>query len=727
MSANLLELQEMLRNIDMGSVQKVASGQSGKAAQLLGMDELRRRGEQMQEAKANQAEQQMQQPPMVDQYLAASQQMMGQSAPMPPQIMPAPAQQGIGSIPGAPYGPMSGGDPRAGYGHGMPPQMKSAPPRPQMNPMAPAQPPQQMPPQMMATGGAVMKAKEGPTRFAASPPKLNVSQKQGFGPLAVDFLDFLGRKDKVKDSSLKSELAAMLMMANPLREKTTSIPVTPSGINRVIELYKAGGKRDPDYYDEESQMWVRDPLKEDQLYPTPPSSLEKMLGYSDGGAVRRFDEGGRVDRMFEIYQNLSDEQRVIADNIIAKAQTLGMDPNLALAQAINESGLVPVAKSEKGARGVFQLMPGTAKDLGVEDITDIDQNIMGGLMYYGQMLNKYGNEADALAAYNAGPGAFDRYGGIPPFEETQNYARDIPLLRDRIASARAESEIPLGPSIPEGPADEGLTQAERFRRQAQEMRGGRPPETTLPFSTPTGRTTVSGIPILDMNTGRGDVPEPVDVARALPPGVFRESQMKQLPREYGSIFKERPELFNAAPGREAKVDGEGMVDATDEMFDEIVDKSRKIRVGPESSSSSETIKSGKLRPLFDMMMRSGLGLAAGENIGEAGIAGLTQATDLAQQRREDARAEAADKLRARLGESEIELNRLRGQAIGGMDASEARQAAIKELTGTDVGFLAKPDAEREALIQQAMVKYMRGGYGMPSASPLNVTPFNANY
>ena len=95
MSANLLELQEMLRNIDMGSVRKVASGQSGKAAQLLGMDELKRRGEQMQEAKANEAEQGMQQPPMVDQFLAASQQMMGQPAPAPPQMPPQMAPQVI--------------------------------------------------------------------------------------------------------------------------------------------------------------------------------------------------------------------------------------------------------------------------------------------------------------------------------------------------------------------------------------------------------------------------------------------------------------------------------------------------------------------------------------------------------------------------------------------------------------------------------------------------------
>ena len=126
MTSNLLELQEMLRNLDMGSVQKVAQGQSGKAAQLLGMDEIKRRGEQMQEAKAEEAEQGMQQPPMVDQFLAASQQMMGQTAPMPPQMAQAmppqmpPQQQGIGS----------------------------------MMPQAPMQQPQ-MPPQMMAGGGQV--------------------------------------------------------------------------------------------------------------------------------------------------------------------------------------------------------------------------------------------------------------------------------------------------------------------------------------------------------------------------------------------------------------------------------------------------------------------------------------------------------------------------------------------------------------------------------------------
>jgi hypothetical protein len=134
MTANLLELQEMLRNLDMRSVRRVAQGQSGKAAQLLGVDEIKRRGEQMQEAQANEAEQQMQQPPMVDQYLAMSQQMMGQAPAMPPAI-PGPPQQGIGSMM----------PPQA------PPQMAAAPPPPQMASAPPPGPPVQM----MAGGGSV--------------------------------------------------------------------------------------------------------------------------------------------------------------------------------------------------------------------------------------------------------------------------------------------------------------------------------------------------------------------------------------------------------------------------------------------------------------------------------------------------------------------------------------------------------------------------------------------
>ena len=146
----------------------------------------------------------------------------------------------------------------------------------------------------------VIGPKEGPTRFAVAPPRLNISEKQGFGPLAVDFLDFLGRADdNSKKSSMKSELAAMLMMANPFRENTTSIPLTVGGIKRVIDLYNSGGKIRPDYYDEEAQRFVRDPLAQDRLYPVPPSRLERLLGYQDGGLVKEKEQAGVLRRLLE--------------------------------------------------------------------------------------------------------------------------------------------------------------------------------------------------------------------------------------------------------------------------------------------------------------------------------------------------------------------------------------------------------------------------------------------
>jgi hypothetical protein len=116
------------------------------------------------------------------------------------------------------------------------------------------------------------------------------------------------------------------------------------------------------------------------------------------------------------------------DKVLAEAERQGVDPRLALHVLYKETGNLKdpaSARSSAGAQGVMQLMPGTARELGVKDPMDAQQNIEGGVKYLAQLSRMFDNPKLVAAAYNAGPGNVRKYNGVPPFAETRNYVQGL--------------------------------------------------------------------------------------------------------------------------------------------------------------------------------------------------------------------------------------------------------------------------------------------------------------
>ena len=140
-----------------------------------------------------------------------------------------------------------------------------------------------------------------------------------------------------------------------------------------------------------------------------------------GAAV--YDSGARVTAKMPNFLSL-----LISD----AAHAHGVDPRLLAAVASRESAFDAHSVSSAGACGVMQLMPETARFLGVGDIFDPRQNVFGGAHYLRTLLDTFGGDLDlTLAAYNAGPGAVQKYGGVPPYRETQAYVKAVRRAYER--------------------------------------------------------------------------------------------------------------------------------------------------------------------------------------------------------------------------------------------------------------------------------------------------------
>ncbi|ASV10397.1 lytic transglycosylase domain-containing protein [Leptospira interrogans] len=149
------------------------------------------------------------------------------------------------------------------------------------------------------------------------------------------------------------------------------------------------------------------------------NSFDSILKSEQGKSISSLEKEKNFGK------DLKNIEPSLAKIIHQESEKNNLDPRLVQSVIKAESDFKTDAVSPKGAIGLMQLMPSTANLLGVEDPFDPAENVAGGTKFLSNLLNKYKNLDHALAAYNAGPSAVDRYAGIPPYKETRNYVEKV--------------------------------------------------------------------------------------------------------------------------------------------------------------------------------------------------------------------------------------------------------------------------------------------------------------
>lgn len=177
------------------------------------------------------------------------------------------------------------------------------------------------------------------------------------------------------------------------------------------------------------------------------ASVQKFAGADFRNILAETAKGGSTGEVNSIRSGAALPKRALQYEAIfdEASRTYGVSKSLLLAVAKQESNFDANSVSHAGAQGIMQLMPGTAKTLGVKNAFDPYENIMGGAKLLRDNIRSFGSVPLALAAYNAGPGAVKKYGGVPPYKETQDYVKKIMAdLRNKSYSTSNYSYRGLG-------------------------------------------------------------------------------------------------------------------------------------------------------------------------------------------------------------------------------------------------------------------------------------------